>query len=65
MSKEDKYNALVSYIKDKYNWGNQFTIHCEQYNMDWVEYSITKNNLGHNNKGEGIVRLYYTDIIQD
>lgn len=59
MSKEDKYNALVAYIKNKYNCGNQFTIHCQHYNSDWVEYSITANNLGHNNKGQGIVRLYY------
>lgn len=65
MRKEDKYNALVAYIKNKYNCGNQFTIHCQHYNSDWVEYSITANNLGHNTKGEGIVRLYYKDIIQD
>ncbi len=65
MDKEEKIKAMIKYIKDKYNCGNLYTIHCQNYCGDWIEYSITKNNLGHNNKGEGIVRLYYTDIIQD
>ena len=37
MDKEEKINAMIKYIKDKYNCGNLYTMHLQNCYGDWVE----------------------------